>query len=111
MGLCALIVAMGWPAAAGQALTGRVRPSVAFAPSDVVIQAFIEQSALNRSVTFAMDSGAFYTSSVAELDGDRAARVKEVRFRMVPAGVYQVSVTLFGTEGERGHFLWKVELW
>jgi hypothetical protein len=112
MGMYALFVAVGWPAAAVErdAVTARVRPSVGFAPSDVVIQAFIEPNALNRSVTFVADSGTYYASSMANLDGDQAPRVTEVRFRTLPEGWYEVRVTLFGTEGERGRFVGTVEL-
>jgi hypothetical protein len=110
MALSAVIVVSRWPAAAGQALAARVMPTVSKAPSDVVIQAFVEPDTRNRSLSFVIDSGAFYTSSVAELEGDRAARVKEVRFRMMPAGSYQVRVTLLGVDGERGHFVCDIEL-
>ena len=109
--LCAVVVAIGWPAAGEEALRGRVRPSFGIAPSDVVIQAFIEPNALNRSVTFVVDSGSFYTSSVMELDGDRAPRAKEIRFRMLPAGSYEVRLTLTGTEGDRGTLIRSFELW
>ena len=111
MALCAVIVALGCPAAGEDALRGRVRPSFGAAPSDVVIQAFIEPNELNRSVTFVVDSGSFYTSSMVELDGERAPRAKEVRFRMLPAGSYQVRLTLTGTDGERGYFVRSLELW
>ena len=111
LALCAVIVGIGCPVAGGEALTARVRPSAGLAPSDVVIQAFIEPHALNRSVTFVVDSGGFYSSSVAELDGDRAPRAKEVRFRMLPAGSYEVRLTLMGADGERGYFTHHLNLW
>jgi hypothetical protein len=106
-----LVVAGSWPAAADEALDGRVSPRTGFAPSDVIIQAYIEPSHLNRSVSFVVDSGDFYANSIVELDGDRAPRIKEVRFRMLPAGAYEVSVTLLGTNGERGRVVRSVELW
>lgn len=108
IGLYALFVAMGW--SAGDGVTARVRPNVAFAPSDVVIQAVIEPNVLNRSVTFVADSGTYYASSLANLDGDQAPRITEVRFRTLPEGYYEVRVTLFGAEGERGRFVGTVEL-
>jgi hypothetical protein len=109
--LCALIVAIECSAAGEQALSGRVTPSSGLAPSDVVIQAFIEPNPLNRSVTFVVDSASFYTSSVVPLDGDRAPRAKQVRFRMLPAGSYEVTLTLIGADGERGYFTRTIELW
>jgi hypothetical protein len=110
VGLCTLIVAISWPAAAGEAVRARVNPTAGLAPCDIVIQAFIEPHALNRAVSFIVDSGTFYSRSVAELDGDRSPRTKEVRFRMLPAGSYQVRVTLIGSDGERGQFLDNVHL-
>jgi len=111
IGLCALLVAIVWPATAGEVLTARVRPSSGLAPSDVVVKVLVEPNALNRSLSFAVDSEAFSTSSVTELDGDRAPRSTEVRFRMLPAGSYTVRVTLLGADGERGHFVCEVKLW
>jgi hypothetical protein len=111
MGLCALVVAIGWPAAAGEPLTVRVITSSRLAPSDVVIQAFIESDSRNRGVSFEVDSGAYYTSSEAELEGAEAPRTKQVRFRMLPAGSYAVRVTVFGPEERLARVLAKVDLW
>ena len=102
IGLCVLIVAMGWPAAAGEALTARVIAGSGLARTDVVIQALIQPDGRNRAVSFEIDSDMYYTRSVAELEGARAARVKEVMFQNVPAGAYEVRVTLLGADGERG---------
>lgn len=70
-------------------------------PTDLVVQAFIAPDPRNRSVTFVIDSARMYASSTAELEGDRAPRTKEVRFRAVPSGEYEVRVTLVGSDGER----------
>ena len=103
--LCALFVAMECPAGADQVISGRVRLGSGTAPADVLIQAFIEPNVENRLVSFVVESEDFYASSSAELDGDRAPRAKEVRFRMLPPGDYEVLVTLFRADGERGTFL------
>jgi hypothetical protein len=89
----------------------RVVPPTAYAPSDVLIEAIIEPDAHNRYVEVVIDSGAFFSSSTAELDGERAPRKKEVRFRKLPAGTYKVSVTIFGTDGRRGTAVRYVSLW
>ena len=89
----------------------RVLPPAAYAPSDVLIEAFIEPDAQNRYVEFVIDSGAFFSSSTVELDGARAPRRKEIRFRQLPAGSYKVSVTLVGTDGRRGTAVRYVSLW
>src|SRR5258705_11817767 len=111
MGICAVIATVGWPAAAGETLTARVTPRSGLAPADVVIQAFIERDARNRSVSFEVDSGAFFAHSELELEGERAPRALETRFRMLPSGSYEVCVTLFGTNGYRARYVRTVNLW
>jgi hypothetical protein len=111
IGMCALIVAVGWPVTASTPLTARVSPTSGLAPADVMIHAFIEPDARNRAVSFVVESSRFYSSSTAELPGDRAPRAKDVRFRMLPAGSYEVTVTLLGTEGERDRAAFMVNLW
>jgi hypothetical protein len=103
---------IGGPAAGRDVVSGRVSPDYGFAPADIVVQAFIEANVLNRGISFVIDSREFYESSSAELEGDRAPRTKEVRFRMLPAGSYEVTVTVFGSnEQPRGRFVSHVDLW
>ena len=111
IGMCALWVAMGWPAIGSETLAVRASPTSGFAPSDVVVQALIEPDARNRALSFVVESPRFYASSMVELPGERAPRLKDVRFRMLPAGSYEVRVTLLGTEGERGRVVRGVNLW
>jgi hypothetical protein len=108
--LCTSLVALALPAEGGNALEARVYLSSAFAPSDVVITAFIEPDARNRVVEFVVDSGEFFSSSMAELDGDRAPRQKRVIYRRLPAGAYEIRVTLIGIDGERGIAVRRVAL-
>jgi hypothetical protein len=96
--------------AAGSGFDARVYPPIAFAPCNVLVQAFIEPDVRNRSVEFVVDSEAFYTSSTVQLDGDQAPRTKEVMFRRLPAGIYQVRVTLIGTDGTRGGAVRRVQV-
>jgi hypothetical protein len=98
-------------AAANEPLAARVRPVGCVAPCDILIQAFIEPHASNRVIEFIVDSGVFFTSSRLELNGERAPRAQEVRFRDVPSGEYEVRVTLIGTDGERGGVVKHVWLW
>src|SRR5262249_46272326 len=86
--LCVSVVVVALPTAGGGVLDARVYPPFAFAPCNVRVQAFIEPDARNRSIEFVLDSESLYTSSTAELDGDRAPRTKEVMFRNLPAGTY-----------------------
>jgi hypothetical protein len=112
IGLCVLITMIGWPVAGGEVVTGRVTPRTGYAPADVVVQAFIEPNVLNRSVSFVVDSRAFYRSSSVELEGDRAPRTKEVKFRMLPPGWYEVTVTVYdGNKEPRGQAVEHIELW
>jgi hypothetical protein len=87
--------------AAEEPLAIRVLPLSGRGPRDIIIQAFIEPDARNRSVEVILDSEGFYASSTLQLDANRAPRTTETRFRRVPAGEYSVQVRLFGSDGER----------
>jgi hypothetical protein len=91
----------GSPVQAESGLVVRVLPIIGRAPTDIVVQAFIDRDARNRTVTFIVDSEEFYGSSTYDLDGERAPRTKEVRFKRLPAGFYLVRVVLSGPDGER----------
>ena len=71
------------------------------APGDIIVQAFIDPDVRNRGVQVIVDSQDFYASSTLQLEGARAARTQQVRFRHVPAGQYLIRVTLWGSDGER----------
>lgn len=88
------------PAAERRPLEIRVAPVRSPAPTDLVVQAFIERDSRNRAVTFTVESPAFYGSSTTHLDGAQSPRTVEVRFRKVPRGAYQVRVTLIDADGE-----------
>ena len=89
---------------AGEQLSIKVTPSVAFAPTDVVVRATIEASPDNRAMQIVAESGDFFRSSEVQLDGDRAPRVTTMSFRGLPGGEYTVGVTLRGPDGEpRAH--------
>ena len=109
--LIVLLVSGGSAAGRSEPLTVRVSPRQGHAPSDVVIRAFIEPDASNRSVSFRLDSPELSAASDLPIDGDGSPRLREVTFRMMPAGFYKVSVILSGTEGERGHIWSDVSLY
>jgi hypothetical protein len=96
---CFLLIAL--PAGAGRTFDASVNPTRGFAPCDVIVKTFIEPDSQNRSVEIVVDSPGFYTSSVTDLDGERAPRTKGVQFKRLPAGFYEVTVVLFGADGER----------
>lgn len=81
---------------AGEHLTMRVTPSVAIAPTDLIVRTMIEASASNRSIEIIAESPEFYSSSELPLDGDRAPRTMQFQFRSLPGGQYMVSAVLKG---------------
>lgn len=109
--LTASIVALPLPGATRNLVDARVFPAAAPAPCDVVIEASIEPDAHNLSVEFTIESGTFFSSSTAGLDGDRAPRKKDVTFRRLPAGAYRVHVTLVRDDGRRAAAVRYVSLW
>ena len=96
-----LLNVAGSPTVSQEALEIRVVPVRGAAPKDVVIRAVIERDDSNRRLEFIVDSDKYYASSTTELDGSRAPRTSEVRFRQVPPGDYLVRVILTGIDGER----------
>jgi hypothetical protein len=97
---CLLIFAPLDPRAE-QPLRMSVSPAAAFAPASVMVRARIETHAENRELRVIADSDVFSRASYIPLDGERAPRVNELIFRDLPAGEYQVRVTLMGPRGPR----------
>jgi hypothetical protein len=101
MALTAWLVAAAVPGTANQPLDVRVRPGVGFGPLDIVVQLTVERDERNRSVQVELESDTFFTSSSWELDGEYAPRTKDLRFRQLPPGEYDIRVTLKGEAGTR----------
>jgi hypothetical protein len=95
-----LLMTATLPAGAGEKLTLKVSPAVAFAPANLVVRAMVEASAHNRAIAIVAESDDFYRSSEIQLDGDRAPRTSTFEFRSLPPGTYQVRATLIGAGGE-----------
>jgi hypothetical protein len=85
---------------ADQALRATVRPRIGHAPAVVIIEALIEPASENRFLDFVVDSGDFYRSSTIELTGAGAPRVNVVEFRAVPAGSYDVLISMREATGK-----------
>lgn len=94
-----LIASSTLPARAGEKLTIRVSPAVAFAPANLVVRATIEADAQNRAVEIVAESNEFYRSSEVQLDGENAPRTNSFEFRSLPSGNYEVKATLFNQSG------------
>jgi hypothetical protein len=84
---------------AGPGLRIRVTPTVAIAPTDVIIYAFVERRPDNRLLRVRADSGDFLRSSDVQLEGEKSARLTIIRFPQVPAGWYDVEAVLIGSNG------------
>jgi hypothetical protein len=89
------------PLGAGERITMKVSPAVAFAPANLVVRATILADADNRAVEIVAESDDFYRSSEIQLEGDKAARTSMFEFRSLPPGTYEVRASLVGANGER----------
>ena len=89
------------PIGAGERITMRVSPAVAFAPANLIVRAMIEADDQNRSVQIVAESADFYRSSEVQLEGDKAPRTSMLEFRNLPPGSYEVRALLFGADGRQ----------
>ena len=94
-----LLLAGTAPMGAGERITLKVSPAVAFAPANLVVRATILADPDNRAVQVVAESADFYRSSEVQLEGDKAARTNMFEFRSLPPGTYQVSANLMGADG------------
>jgi hypothetical protein len=92
------------PIGAGERISMRVSPAVAFAPANLVVRAMIEADDQNRAVQIIAESADFYRSSEVQLEGDKAPRTSMLEFRNLPPGTYEVRALLFGSDGRQRAF-------
>jgi hypothetical protein len=88
------------PLGAGERITLKVSPAVAFAPANLIVRATILADADNRAVEIIAESNDFYRSSEIPLEGEKAARTSVFEFRSLPPGSYEVRANLLGANGE-----------
>ena len=88
------------PVGAGERMTMKVSPAIAFAPANLVVRTTIEADAGNRSIEIVAESPDFYRSSEMQLEGDKAARTTTFEFRSLPPGTYEVRAKLYGADGQ-----------
>jgi hypothetical protein len=79
----------------------RVSPNVAVAPTDVFIYVFVERHPDNRLLRVLAESDGFSRSSDVQLEGEHSARLTIIRYRQLPAGIYDVEAILIGSDGRR----------
>src|SRR5262245_14614118 len=87
------------PLGAGEPITMRVSPAVAFAPANLIVRATIQADSENRAVIVTADSPDFYRASEMPLNGDQAPRTNVFEFRSLPPGSYEVRAILVGSSG------------
>lgn len=92
--LCGLFMLTAWPLGAGERLTIKVSPAVAFAPANLIVRTMVEADARNRAIAIVAESPEFYRASEVQLDGDKAPRTTIFEFRSLPSGTYRVTATL-----------------
>jgi hypothetical protein len=109
--LAALVIAMSLPLAANEPLDARVTPRAGYGPIDIMVQAFIERDTRNRSVEVIVDSVGFSARSIRQIDGEHGPRTKELRFRQLPAGEYEIHITLLGESGPRAAVKRVLSVW
>ena len=92
------------PIGAGERISVKVSPAVAFAPANLVVRALIEADQENRAVEIIAESADFYRSSQIQLEGENAPRVSTFEFRSLPPGTYEVRALLLGSGGAQRAF-------
>jgi hypothetical protein len=94
-----LLLTSTLPLGAGERMTLKVSPAVAFAPANLSVRTMIEADSANRGVEIVAESTEFYRSSQIQLDGEHAPRTTTFEFRSLPSGAYEVKATLLGSGG------------
>jgi hypothetical protein len=94
-----LMITATRPLGAGEKITMKVSPAVAFAPANLIVRAMVIADADNRAVEIVAQSEDFYRSSMIQLDGENAARTSQFEFRSLPPGTYEVRANLYGSNG------------
>jgi hypothetical protein len=97
--LFGILMLAGAPMGAGERITMKVSPAIAFAPANLVVRATIPADSENRAVQIVAESDDFYRSSELQLEGERAPRTTTFEFRSLPPGMYEVIANLIGADG------------
>ena len=93
------LLVFGSPTSSSAPLTIRVTPVAAMEPASVRVRTTIEANASNRGLRVVTESDSFYRASEIPLEGERAPRTSDIFFKDLPAGEYDVTVTLIGPGG------------
>ena len=100
--LVAVLAAYSVTAAVAQTdglLSVRASPSVSSEPGTVDLLIRLDRDDANRALTVEVDSPNLFRSSLIQLDGGDAAAVHSIHLTSLPAGRYEVRVTLRQRDG------------
>jgi hypothetical protein len=97
--MCACLLTALNSAADVEALRLRVRPMVAFEPTNVRVEVYIQRDADNRALRVSGDGDLFFWNSERQLEGDRSPVISTFSYYEIPAGEYQVRAELFDSLG------------
>lgn len=81
-------------------LSVQASPSVSAEPGAVHLLIRLNRDSANRALMVEVDSPDLFRSSLIPLDGENAAAVHWVHLKSLPAGRYEVRVTLLLRDGE-----------
>jgi len=97
----ALILAATLSAAAGNSerISIRLLPATILEHHDLKAMVTVEERAENRRLIVALDGPEFYSSTQRTLDGQKGPRRHEFLFRALPAGMYELVVSVEGVSG------------
>lgn len=78
-----------------------ISPLVAFAGADLRVVVRVQPDAGNRRLQLSVDAPTFYASTERQLDGVDGARAHTFNLHELPAGDYEITAVLEGSNGVR----------
>ena len=78
-----------------------ISPVVAFAGADLRVVVRVQPDAGNRRLQLSVDAPTFYASTERQLDGVDGARAHTFSLHELPAGDYEITAVLQGSDGVR----------
>jgi hypothetical protein len=78
-----------------------ISPVVAFAGADLRVVVRVQPDAGNRRLQLSVDAPTFYASTERQLDGVEGARAHTFNLHELPAGDYEITAVLQGSDGVR----------
>ena len=101
LGVCLLLLGALSGVDGAEPLRLQVTPAASRAPGLVTVRASIEADAENRLLEVVAASPDFYRRSEIEVNGAQGQRLNVFTFPNLPAGQYEFTAILIGTQGPR----------